>query len=228
MSEGIDLITTNGLSLIHAAVASNSRVQIKYVALGDGGGVAYDPGVAQTSLRRELARVEIDRRYPYGEGVWWVTATVPAGTNPFTVREIAFLDEDGEVFSVWAGADIGNGRQIGAVDFVLAHFLDLSVVAPGLITIAAPNDELTDFVVTTSRALMQAQMTALTAQDERRADAERLAAHERRQTAELAATERRTADQIAATDELRRLMAANAAANAAAIVSLQRAALTQN
>lgn len=147
MSDGIDILTSLGVAKIRTAAGSESKVRIKYIALGDGQGAAYDPSVSQTSLRRERLRTEIERAYPVGENAWYVSAGFPADAAEVTVREIGFLDEDGDLIALWAGSDLGDGRRTGTIEFLIGHWLEFSGIASGILVVDAPLDEYLDHAV---------------------------------------------------------------------------------
>lgn len=147
MTQGVDIYTSQGLRKIRDAAGTESRVKIKYIALGDGLGVAYAPSAAQTALRRERLRAEIERHYPVGDNAWYVKATFAPGVTSITVREVGFFDEDGDLIALWAGADVGDKRQTGPHEYLIQHMLDFRATEGGLIMIDAPLDEYLDHAV---------------------------------------------------------------------------------
>jgi len=147
MTQGVDIYTTLGLRKIRNASGTANKVKIKYIALGDGQGVAYAPTANQTSLRRERLRTEIERHYPVGDNAWYVKAVFASGVTAITVREMGFFDEDGDLIALWAGTDVGDNRQTGPHEYLIQHMLDFRAVEGGLIMIDAPLDEYIDHAV---------------------------------------------------------------------------------
>lgn len=138
MTQGVDIYTTLGLRKIRNAAGSASQVKIKYIALGDGLGVAYAPLASQTALRRERLRTEIERHYPVGDNAWYVKAAFAPGVAAITVREMGFFDEDGDLIALWAGTDVGDLRSTGPHEYLIQHTLDFSAIESGLLIVDAP------------------------------------------------------------------------------------------
>lgn len=146
MSDGTDIYTNLGLSKIRTAAGSGSQVRISHVALGDGNGAAYAPDHAQTALRREIVRQPIERRHQVEPNAWRIKAEFGPDTAAFRVREMAFIDEDGDVIALWAGLNVGV-RETGVITYLVDHVLQFGGIDDGLVVVAAPDDELFDFAV---------------------------------------------------------------------------------
>ena len=152
-NDGTILITDIGHAKLNAAVATQTKVEITHVAMGDGNGAVYDPGYGQTALKREQARIPIESRHIAGENVWRVTAEFDADTTPvFWVREIGFIDAEGDMIFLWAGVDV-DARQTGAIDYLLDQVLNLDRVKDGVVIVNAPDDALFDLAVQTAHNL---------------------------------------------------------------------------
>ena len=150
-SDGTILITDTGHAKLNAAVATQTRVEITHVAMGDGNGAAYDPGYGQSALKHELARVPITRRHIADENAWRISAEFDADATPaFWVREIGFFDAEGDMIFLWAGADV-DSRQTGAVDYLLDQVLTLDRIKNGVVIVNAPDDVAFDLAVATLR-----------------------------------------------------------------------------
>lgn len=147
MSAGTDIFTTLGLTKIRDAAGTASQVKIKYIALGDGQGAAYVPTANQTTLRRERLRAEIERHYPVGTNAWHVKASFPPETAEITVREMGFLDEDGDLIALWAGLDVGDTRKTGTIEYLINHVIAFDGIADGIVIMDAPLDEYLDHAV---------------------------------------------------------------------------------
>ncbi len=48
------ILTATGKAAIANAVATNTLIALKYIALGDGGGSEYYPGESQTALKNQV------------------------------------------------------------------------------------------------------------------------------------------------------------------------------
>ena len=96
MTQGTDILTDLGVQKIRDAAGTNATVRIKYVALGDGLGAPYEPVASQVALRQELLRAEIESHNAAGTRAWQIKATFAHDVAPITVREMGFLDEDGD------------------------------------------------------------------------------------------------------------------------------------
>lgn len=148
MTAGTDIFTTLGLTKIRNAAGSGNQVKIKYIALGDGQGAGYAPNPAQVTLRRELLRTAIERHYPVGSNAWHVKASFPTDATAITVREMGFIDEDGDLIALWAGVDVGNARQTGGgVQYLISHGMAFDGIADDLVIIDAPLDAYLDNAV---------------------------------------------------------------------------------
>lgn len=161
MSQGIDIYTSLGIRKIRDASGSESKVKIKYIALGDGLGAAYAPSADQTGLRRERLRTEIERHYPVGDNAWYVKASFAPGVTAITVREMGFFDEDGDLIALWAGTDVGDNRSTGPAEYLIQHILDFRAIESGIPMIDAPLDEYIDHAVlkiTTDALIMDRQL----------------------------------------------------------------------
>jgi hypothetical protein len=147
MSTGTNIFTSRGLTKIRDAAGSGSQVKIKYIALGDGQGAGYAPSASQTALRHERLRNEIERHYPVGPNAWHVKASFPPETTQITVREIGFLDEDGDLIALWAGLDVGDARKTGTIEYLINHVIAFDGIADGVVIMSAPLDEYVDHAV---------------------------------------------------------------------------------
>jgi len=163
--DGIDILTHVGLAKIRDAVGSDEALRIRWIALGDGGGLPYDPAPSQTRLRRERLRTEISSHYKIGDNAWHVRADFPASGDTVTIREMGFFADDGTLISVWAGQDVAP-RETGAHIFVLKHVIAFDGVSDGVITVEAADDQLFQTALITATAIANLQLVQLE-QDER-------------------------------------------------------------
>ncbi|MEM7295313.1 MAG: phage tail protein [Pseudomonadota bacterium] len=132
---GLDILTTLGLQKVRDAATSGAQVTITQVALGDAGGVAYDPDPAQTALVNERLRRDIDTSLPIGKNAWQTTTVWPPETETVTIREIGFFDADGDLICLWAGADLNRFSQTGVVEYELIHVLDFRGVQANIVVV---------------------------------------------------------------------------------------------
>jgi len=161
MSEGTDIYTTLGLTKIRNAAGSGSQVRISHVALGDGSGAAYAPEASQTTLRRELLREPIERHYKVGTNAWAIKASFPPESTSIVVREMGFLDEDGDLIALWAGLDVSNARRTGTISYLINHVMTFQGIADGVVIIDAPDDDTFNLAVATATSLASLQLEQL-------------------------------------------------------------------
>ncbi|MDJ0827757.1 MAG: phage tail protein [Rhodobacter sp.] len=148
----LTLLTDVAEALLTTAAGSGSQVAIAEIALGDGLGANYNPSHSQTALKRERARQPILSRVQTDPNTWRVKAEFDTDTPAFEVREMGFFDAAGNLIAIWAGADVVP-RQTGAIVYLVEHYLHLSRIDGGLITIAAPDDRLIGFQAQVIRGL---------------------------------------------------------------------------
>ncbi|MBT9383331.1 phage tail protein [Pseudooceanicola sp. CBS1P-1] len=138
------LLTDVAEQKINLAAGSGSAVVITHIAVGDGGGATYDPSNDQSALQNEVARVAVYQSELLAPNSWRVRAEFGVDTAAAYVREIGFFDQDGDLISVWAGADVVP-RQTGAIAYLIDHVLNFSRVAEGLV-IVKPDAEGTEYL----------------------------------------------------------------------------------
>ncbi len=135
------LITSAAIPLLAAASGNATSVAITEIALGDGGGAAYDPNAGQTALVNERLRVPIASRRFLAPQRWRVMAEVPSEASEFPMREIGFFADDGTLVGIWAGSDV-TARGIGVTIYRIFYHLDLSAAPEGSVVVEADNDDL--------------------------------------------------------------------------------------
>ncbi|HDL3853416.1 TPA: phage tail protein, partial [Mannheimia haemolytica] len=96
------LITKYGESVIAQAVANNTPVPLKTMAIGDGNGTPTTPSESQTTLINEVYRAEITDLLQDSETPNQVIAEllVPETVGGFTVREVGIYDDQNKLVAV--------------------------------------------------------------------------------------------------------------------------------
>ena len=95
-------VTTAGQAKIAEAVSGGDAIDITHLAVGDGDGLPTTPTVGATALVNEVWRGSVTSavRDPENPTQVVVTATIPLGAGPFSIREAAILTGDGELFAI--------------------------------------------------------------------------------------------------------------------------------
>lgn len=96
------LITHHGEQVIAKAIANNTPVPLKTMAVGDGNGTPTTPQANQTALVREVYRAEITDLLHDPQDNQQVIAEllIPETVGNFTVREIGIFDEQNKLVAV--------------------------------------------------------------------------------------------------------------------------------
>lgn len=147
------------------AYAEDAQVAIAEIALGDGGGAAYEPGWDETALRGERKRLPIESKTLLENNTWRVVVRFPADGDVFTIYEIGFFSTAGELIALAAGADL-LPHQVGTAESRVEYFLDLSRVAGGIVVVEAPDDAVFDQAVATAHAMANLQLQQLRQADQ--------------------------------------------------------------
>lgn len=101
-------VTNLGLGQITNAVVLGGKVDLKYFAVGDGGGKSYTPDPSMTTLKNEVWRGNITgyRIDSESQNDIFITGIVPANVGGFTIREMAAFDSNGTMIAIATLADI--------------------------------------------------------------------------------------------------------------------------
>ncbi|ELY3855407.1 phage tail protein [Providencia rettgeri] len=97
------ILTNYGKTVLAEALAAQQPLEIPHMAVGDGGGEYYDPTEAQTNLRNEIWRGDLnDLRTDIDvQGQVIAEAIIPMGIDgDWTVREIGLFDAKGGLIAV--------------------------------------------------------------------------------------------------------------------------------
>ncbi|WP_273803575.1 phage tail protein [Providencia rettgeri] len=98
MEHFFTILTNYGKSVLAEALATQKKLEINYMAVGDGGGTYYEPIEDQTNLRNELWRGALNdlRTDDEGQGQIVAEAIIPMDIEgDWIVREIGLLDKKG-------------------------------------------------------------------------------------------------------------------------------------
>lgn len=87
MEDFYSIITIKGAELINNALAKGEKIDLSFIAVGDGGGNYYEPQANQTKLKNELYRTNIAE-------VTNLTAKalIPTDIGGFYIREVGVFD----------------------------------------------------------------------------------------------------------------------------------------
>lgn len=164
----VQVITSIGEQRITAAIGTTAAVKITEVALGDGNGARYTPLASATTLKREKVRAAITRQSMIDRNTWRVTVEFGTDIDPFTLREIGFFNDAGELIFLVAGPQMVEG-QVGVFDLIFEHVLNLSAIRDGLVMVDATSDALFDLTVNAAHAITNLQLQQLLQADAIRA-----------------------------------------------------------
>ncbi|WP_272693050.1 phage tail-collar fiber domain-containing protein [Providencia sp. PROV077] len=97
------ILTNYGKTVLAEALAAQKKLEIPYMAVGDGGGAYYEPIEEQTNLRNERWRGDLNdlRTDEDIQGQVIAEAIIPMGIEgDWTVREIGLFDAKGGLIAV--------------------------------------------------------------------------------------------------------------------------------
>lgn len=96
------IFTRVGQAKIANAIALGRALQIKHMAVGDGGGNSYEPDDNQTELRREVYRAQVSSVAISDASInkIRVSMLMTADVGGFTIREAGLYDADGDLITV--------------------------------------------------------------------------------------------------------------------------------
>lgn len=102
MADYYTLLTTIGRAKLANAHVTGVAVQITEFAVGDGGGVVYNPAEEATGLAGETFRAAPNQIYTDPDNPAWlvIEAVVPEITGGFYVREAGVFDIDGDMIAI--------------------------------------------------------------------------------------------------------------------------------
>lgn len=103
MTPFFTILTNYGKTALAEALAAQKKLEIPYMAVGDGGGTYYEPVEAQTNLRNERWRGDLNdlRTDDDVQGQVIAEAVIPMGIEgDWTAREIGLFDKKGGLIAV--------------------------------------------------------------------------------------------------------------------------------
>lgn len=129
------IVTDRGRQIIAAAVATNTKVDIKYVALGDGNGAEYYPSATQTVLKNQVFQAEANSVHQDEDNLSWIVVQmyVPESIGGWWVREVAVKTAGGDVLAIGTVAPsykpiMEDGSAAGTYYRIILEVSNASVV----------------------------------------------------------------------------------------------------
>lgn len=94
--------TDVGHAKLANAQASGTTVAITDMAVGDGGGAAYDPTADQTELLNQVYTKALNDKYVHADNPAWVVfeAVIPEDVGGWYIREVGLFDADGDMVAI--------------------------------------------------------------------------------------------------------------------------------
>lgn len=99
MNEFYSIITTIGLQKINECLEVGSKLDMKYIAVGDSNGSYYEPTINQTELLNELWRGEISEINQDNTGLFARTV-IPFNIGGFYIREVGVFDSNNNLILI--------------------------------------------------------------------------------------------------------------------------------
>ncbi len=106
------ILTDVGQSKIAQAVAGGQKLNVTTFLVGDGNGEYYVPTSDMTAIKNEVWRGTISKAdvVQDAQKILRITTVIPAEVSGFIVREIALLDETGELVAIGNTPDLPKVR----------------------------------------------------------------------------------------------------------------------
>ena len=126
------ILTNIGKAKIANAGMLGKSVVLEKIQAGDGGGSYYNPTEDQTALKNKVWEGNINAFDKDENNPNWIIATacVPGSTGGFTVREMALIDNEGDMIAICKSPEtykpkVGNGAM---KDLYLKFIIEVSNV----------------------------------------------------------------------------------------------------
>lgn len=96
------IVTDTGVAAMTNALARGTKVDMTYIAVGDGGGGYYEPQSTQTALKHEVWRGVVTKceQDPLSPNIINISAVIPSDVGGWTIREIAVYDSNDSIIAV--------------------------------------------------------------------------------------------------------------------------------
>lgn len=117
------IVTDIGAAKIAKAANKGEKVDLKYLAAGDGNGEAYEPSTDQTELKNlcwqgDITSYEVS---PDDDKQLIIKGQISSETGFFTMRELGLLDSDGDLIA------ITNTGNIDIIPYSSGEILKLDI-----------------------------------------------------------------------------------------------------
>lgn len=202
------IFTKVGQAKIANAIALGKPMQIKYMAIGDGGGEVYEPDVNQTELRHEVYRSQVSSVIASDADInqIQVSMLVPANVGGFVIREVGHFDADGELLAVTKPpADPKPALETGAAKDMQYN---INIIVDNMAAIELKVDP--TVIIATKAELVTAVQAARDYADEKDTVIDdKLDTHISNAVAHITADERAAWDAKATQDDLQQLAASS-------------------
>ncbi len=141
------VLTNQGAAAIADQLLAGTKLDITYIAAGDGGGAYYEPSADQTALVREMWRDEIAdySTNPLDPRMLDIKGIIPSDVGGFTIRELGVFDRSGTLIGVCNTPDMEKAPLLsgagGKMDLIM-HLIVMDanavnvVVKPSLNTVS--------------------------------------------------------------------------------------------
>ena len=102
MAEYYCIVTDTGLAKLAACTTNGGHLQLTQMAVGDAGGVAYDPTAAATALVHEVYRGDLHNVVIDPDNPNWVLCemVLPPGVGGWYIRETGLYDVYGDLIAI--------------------------------------------------------------------------------------------------------------------------------
>jgi phage-related tail fiber protein len=102
MADYYCIVTDVGLAKLTALTTTGGHLALSQLAVGDGGGEAYDPTAEATALRHEVYRADLHNVVIDPDNPTWVRCemVLPPQVGGWMIRECGLFDTDGDLIAI--------------------------------------------------------------------------------------------------------------------------------
>ncbi|KKP40319.1 MAG: tail fiber-like protein [Candidatus Peregrinibacteria bacterium GW2011_GWC2_33_13] len=104
MSEFYSIVTNTGFQKVNECLVDGTKLDLKFIAVGDSNGSYYEPAIEQTSLVNECWRGEISEINEDNLGLF-ARSLIPFNIGGFYIREIGVFDTENNLLIVGKQAE---------------------------------------------------------------------------------------------------------------------------